>query len=39
MDHPENFVNIARQFTLPPEVTPLDYARPGRDPIPLIDTL
>jgi formylmethanofuran dehydrogenase subunit E-like metal-binding protein len=39
MDHPENFVNIARQFTLPPEVTPLDYARPGIDPIPLIDTL
>jgi formylmethanofuran dehydrogenase subunit E-like metal-binding protein len=39
MDQPENFVSVVRQFALPPDVSPQDYARPGRDPILLIDTL
>jgi formylmethanofuran dehydrogenase subunit E-like metal-binding protein len=33
MDEPEDFVAVERAFTLPPEVSPADYARPGVDPV------
>jgi formylmethanofuran dehydrogenase subunit E-like metal-binding protein len=39
MDHPEQFITVLRQFTLPQGADPKEYARPGVDPVLLLDNL
>jgi formylmethanofuran dehydrogenase subunit E-like metal-binding protein len=39
MDQPENFITVERTFQLPESSTPQDFARPGVDPVFLIDSL
>lgn len=36
LDHPEDFVTILHEFELPEGVAPLDYARPGVDPMEML---
>ena len=39
MDHPEEFIHVLYEFELPDGVNPLEYARPGVDPIKAIGLL
>ncbi|XOF34345.1 MAG: hypothetical protein ACL93V_03345 [Candidatus Electrothrix sp. YB6] len=39
MDHPEDFVSVVKTFELPEGVDPKDYARPGVDPVALLNAL
>ncbi|WPD23323.1 MAG: FmdE family protein [Candidatus Electrothrix scaldis] len=39
MDQPEQFITVLKQFTLPLGTDPKEYARPGVDPVLLIDNL
>ena len=39
MDQPEDFVSIEREFTLPADTDPKELARPGVDPVELINSL